>query len=181
MQSDSSVVCTTGTVGLPGRTTGGRPAPVLTRGQPLGSGESHVGSRGAKARIPVQTQAERECEEVDRINLPARRLGGAGPTMQGAITSRPLALHGIAHRTRHVNPREGLADCGNSDPGERISKANQNDCGAINARGAALSPFGLVSGDLLEVDELADGQICRVSGFGDPAASASDSRLSFST
>jgi 2-oxoglutarate ferredoxin oxidoreductase subunit beta len=34
----------------------------------LGSGESDAGSGGAKPWILIQTQAERECEEVDRTN-----------------------------------------------------------------------------------------------------------------
>jgi hypothetical protein len=31
---------------------------------------------------------------------------------------------------------EGLADRGNSDQGERVSKADQSDCGAVDAKGA---------------------------------------------
>src|ERR1019366_4585299 len=56
---------------------------LLARGQPLGSGESDGWSRGARAWIPVQTQAERECEEADRTNLPERGMGGGGATMAG--------------------------------------------------------------------------------------------------
>src|ERR1019366_3855732 len=82
-ESDSSVVCATGTVGIPGRTSGAGPSRILARGQPLGSGERHGGSRGAKSWVPVQTQAERECEEADRTNLPERGMGGGGATMAG--------------------------------------------------------------------------------------------------
>src|SRR5664279_4874471 len=32
--------------------------------------------------------------------------------------------------------REGLANRGTSDQGERVSKANQDDCGAVDAKGA---------------------------------------------
>ena len=70
-------------MGIPGRTTRGEPARILARGQPLGSGESHGWSRGARAWVPVQTQAERECEEADRTNLRERGMGGGGATMAG--------------------------------------------------------------------------------------------------
>src|ERR1019366_7346758 len=82
-ESDGSVVCATGTVGIPGRTAGAGPASILARGQPWGIGESHGGSRGAKASVPVQTQAERECEEADRTNLHERGMGGGGAAMAG--------------------------------------------------------------------------------------------------
>src|ERR1035441_2519200 len=82
-ESDGSVVCATGTVGIPGRTSGAGPASILARGQPLGSGERHGGSRGAKSWVLIQTQAERECEEADRTNLPERGLGRGGATMGG--------------------------------------------------------------------------------------------------
>src|ERR1035437_5125485 len=82
-ESDGSVVCATGTVGIPGRTSGAEPASILARGQPLGIGESHGWSRGARSWVPVQTQAERECEEADRTNLPERGMGGGGATMAG--------------------------------------------------------------------------------------------------
>jgi hypothetical protein len=80
-KSDSSVICATGTVGIPGRTTGAEPAGILAWGQPLGSGEGHGWSRGARAWIPVQAQAERECEEADRTNLPETGLGGGRTKM----------------------------------------------------------------------------------------------------
>src|SRR5207245_8622280 len=80
-KSNGSVICATGTVGIPGRTAGARPAGVFARGQPLGGGESHVGSRGTKPWVPVQTQAERECEEVDRKNLWQGGMGGGGAAM----------------------------------------------------------------------------------------------------
>ena len=80
-ESDGSVVCATGTVGIRGRTSGAEPAGILARGLPLGSGESDGRSRGATASVPVQTEAERECEEADRTNLPATGMGGGGATM----------------------------------------------------------------------------------------------------
>ena len=43
-EPDGSVVCATGTVGISGRTIGGRPAGVFARGQSLGSGEGDGGS-----------------------------------------------------------------------------------------------------------------------------------------
>src|ERR1019366_4196881 len=82
-ESDGSIVCATGTVGIPRRTSGAGPASILARGQPLGSGERHGGSRGAKSWVLIQTQAERECEEADRTNLPERGLGRGGATMAG--------------------------------------------------------------------------------------------------
>src|SRR6266571_1719140 len=42
---------------------------------------SDVGSRGTKPWVPVQTQAERECEEVDRKNLWQGGMGGGGAAM----------------------------------------------------------------------------------------------------
>src|SRR5437016_1729630 len=41
----------------------------------------HGGSRGAKAWVPVQTQAEREREEADRANLQTRGMGGSRATL----------------------------------------------------------------------------------------------------
>ena len=70
-------------MGISGRTAGAEAARILARGQPLGHGESHGGSRGAEAWVSVQTQAERECEEVDQSNLPERRLGGCGARLAG--------------------------------------------------------------------------------------------------
>src|ERR1017187_6684086 len=80
---DGSVVCTTGTVGVPGRAIGAGPARILARGQPLGNGESHAGSRDARAWVRVQAQAERECEEAHRTDFQQRGLGGCGARMAG--------------------------------------------------------------------------------------------------
>src|ERR1019366_92879 len=40
------------------------------------------------------------------------------------------------HRGDHQHARQGRADCGGSDQGERVSQANQSDCGAVDARAA---------------------------------------------
>src|SRR5258707_782711 len=39
------------------------------------------------------------------------------------------------HGGDHEHARKGLADRGNSNQGERVSQPNQNDCGAVDARG----------------------------------------------
>jgi hypothetical protein len=58
-----------------------------------------------------------------------------------AITSRPLALHGIARRIRHSNQTTVEVTSTHSkalviavaDQGERVPQANQGDCGAVNS------------------------------------------------
>src|SRR5258708_20200923 len=80
---DGSVVCPTGAVGIRGRAGGAGPANIPARRQPLGPGASHGGDRGTKTWLPVQTQAERQCEEADRTNLPERGMGGGGATLAG--------------------------------------------------------------------------------------------------
>jgi hypothetical protein len=78
-----------------------------------------------------------------------------------AITSRPLALHGIARQTRHSNQTtveitthrvsssmirsknrfgqhalQGTFDCQGVDEGERLSWAHQRECGAVHPSGS---------------------------------------------
>jgi len=67
-----------------------------------------------------------------------------------AINSRPLALHGIARRTRHGNQTtleitstHSKAKRDHRDPvcGQRLSEAHQGDCGAVEPNSAmALNP-----------------------------------------
>jgi len=61
-----------------------------------------------------------------------------------AITSRPLALHGIARQTRHSNQTKVEVTSTHSkaqvirrslDQGERVPQANQGDCGAVDSSG----------------------------------------------
>ena len=59
-----------------------------------------------------------------------------------AITSRPLALHGIARQTRHANQTtveitsthsKAPVIAGGADEGERLFQAHQDDCGAVDS------------------------------------------------
>ena len=95
------------------------------------------------------TQDRKRCQIMGRVIALVynwwtifMRLGIPGKHAE-AITSRPLALQGVARQIRHGNQttveihqhaRQGRADCGGADQGERVSQAHQSDCGAVKAR-----------------------------------------------
>ena len=65
-----------------------------------------VGADERKLGIPVQTQAERQCEVADRTSLPESGLDGSGAT--GAVAERMLELSGWSKARRVVVLRRPL-------------------------------------------------------------------------
>src|SRR5665213_4436137 len=127
-ESNSVVVCTSGVVGVAGWSAGAEPSGFSARGLRLGNGAGDGRSRTARYCLPVQAEADHECEEADRPDDRQTGVGGCGAKLAGAgkrtavermdeETTRGVAAAAAAGQGRRSSREETTQDCQTAESG----------------------------------------------------------------